>query len=447
FGAYVNGDGTSLGQAQLPADNTANTINITAGTNLGDSRISGMFAYSRWSDSVDLLPFTVNTGITPIPLPANTFNGKMDNITVNLNYLAQIGANGTFTARYRLYDLSNKSDQLFISQYVRLDQNVEDLNEENNLFAYKYHTLDLDLGWKLKHDLVWHVAYGYFRRDLDFREVNKTTTNSFKTSLDWLASEETTVRVSYQYAQRRFDQFADDNPTYAVIPLRRYDIADVNVNTLRGEAEFSAGEKSSISINGSYGKNDYNQSDFGLQAVKEYTVGLDYSYAAGASTSLNLWYEFQNLTSDQKGRQSGAAPSTDPRADWTANLVDKYNTFGAGFSTGILNKKAVWDTDVSYAKADGAANLASPPGGAPDGALSLANANDTDLITVKTSVNWKCSDHTRLIAGYEFEKYLIDDFAEDTIKADLVQYGSILLNAIQPRYLYHVGWIGMIFNW
>lgn len=445
--AYVAGDGTSLGQMQLPADNTANTLGFQAAYDFGRSRVSGTVNYSIFTDQVQLLPFTVNSAIPALPLPSPTFNGNIRNLNIYLNYTSRFGSKGTINAFYRLYDQSNHNDDLFFTNYVRVDQVLEPLGEANPLFGYKYNTLNFDVGYNLAQDIVWHGAYQFEGRNYDEREINKNSTNSFKTSVDWLASENTTVRVSYQYARRKLDQFANSNPTYDVIPLRRFDISDVNRNLLRADAEFSIGEKSSVGFNASLTKNDYQDVAFGLQKSNEFNFGADYSYSLTDSSSLNVWYEYQSLTSDQNGRQSGATPSTDPAADWSANLDDKYNTAGLGYTTNFHQKKMTWDTYVTYARANGAANLVSPPGGVPDVAKSLVNMDDTDLVTFKSSVSWRCGDHTRIGFGYWLENYGIDDFAEDTIRTDLTQFGSILLNARQPGYFYNTGWISLLLNW
>ena len=57
--AYTNGDGTSRGRVQLAPNNTANTISIGGASKVGRGRITGSFAYSLWTDDVDLLPFTI----------------------------------------------------------------------------------------------------------------------------------------------------------------------------------------------------------------------------------------------------------------------------------------------------------------------------------------------------------------------------------------------------
>ena len=55
----------------------------------------------------------------------------------------------------------------------------------------------------------------------------------------------------------------------------------------------------------------------------------------------------------RRGRQSGATVSTNPLDDWTADVEDNVNTFGAGATFTLV--KDTWFLDVNghYQKADG----------------------------------------------------------------------------------------------
>lgn len=447
--AYSGGDGTSQGRAQLSPDNKANTINVSAGAKVGNGKLSGSFAFSSWTDSVDLLPFTINTAIPVIPLPADTFHGKVQNITANVNYTTRFGNTGTFHARYSLYDRSNKNDVFLFHEYVRFDNVLEEFTDEggqqNHPYAYNSNSINLNLGLGFADHWSWHAIYDFNRYNREFRDISNANTNSFTTSLDWLANS-TAARVSYQYAHRNTDEYEFEG-TYSVIPLRRFDEAVLNRNLVRASLTSSPGEKSTIEFNVAYAKDDYPDTVFGLLNYKDFSIGGDYSYAVNADSSFDVFYEYQNVTRDQNGRQSGSAPSTDPLANWNVGLDDKYNTVGAGFSTGFNSKKVVWNTDVSYTKANGDLDISSPPGGVPNLGVPIANADDTDWVYARTALTFKLCDRAKLFGFYKFDNYTIDDYAEDSIRTDLTQYGAVTLNAVQPGYEYHTFGVGLTYNW
>jgi MtrB/PioB family decaheme-associated outer membrane protein len=460
--AYVNGDGTSQGRVQLAPDNTSNTFSVAAAANVGRGRLTGSVAYSLWSDEVDLLPFTINTAIEPIPLPGNgTFHGDQKNLNLNLRYHAPVATKGDFTASYRLYDVQNDNDRFNIPENVRLDQVLEERTDPlTSLFAFRTNTLDTDFAWRLTNALRWHAGYRFDRWNRDERETNETNTNQFKTSLDALTSDWLTLRFSYAYSQRRSDEFDIEGDVYQFLPLRRFDTANLNQNLVRAMADFIPSESTTLGITATLTNNDYPDSDYGVSKWNFYSIGADFSYAFKHTGTIDFFYEHANSSRDQRGRQSNpdGTPAIGTDRDWTVTLDNQYETLGAGYSRPFYKGKANWDIHATYAFADGNADIGAGPALRPTGAVDLLQVDDTDLITIQTGFNYKILQRVRIGAFYWFEKYLIDDFAEDSIQTDLIFIpipgqpvpavsGAITLNAIQPDYEFHSGWIGLIYSW
>jgi hypothetical protein len=117
-----------------------------------------------------------------------------------------------------------------------------------------------------------------------------------------------------------------------------------------------------------------------------------------------------------------------------------------------------WNTDLVYARANGKEDLTGGVAIRPTGAVSLPNVDDTDHISIKTSVAVKVFPRAKFVIGYWFDDYKIDDFSENAIQTDLIRVtdpvtgaistpGVILLNARQGDYTYHSGWLGFTYNW
>lgn len=444
--AYVNGDGTSQGRALLPGDNMANTFNVAASANYGKSRVSGSFAYGLWSNSVDLLPFTINSAIEEIPLPASTFDGTIHNLKADVGYNTRFGRKLSLSAKYRLHDQRNKSDSLEFPEYVRFDQVIEESSEHvlhNRNSDFTSNSIDVDAGWALTDRINVRGGYGFNRFDRERRDANSVDTNTLRTSVDARAADWATFRVSYQFSQRRFDEYELEG-TYEVIPLYRFDEANLNRNRVFFVSDLAIGDKSSLGFTASWNNDDYLDTEFGVQEVKGFSAGADYSYEMSESSNFNIWYEHDERQSFQLGRQSGATPSEDPLANWSADITDAYDTFGAGYARGFKTKWT-WDISASYSLADGKADLFSPPGGTPDVAVGFSNSDDTDLFSARTSLKYKITSRLQLGGYYWFERYMIDDYAEKTMTPDLTSSGAILLGATQPDYIYHLGWAGFTY--
>jgi hypothetical protein len=114
--------------------------------------------------------------------------------------------------------------------------------------------------------------------------------------------------------------------------------------------------------------------------------------------------------------------------------------------------------NLSYAFANGNADIAAGAAVRPTGPGDINDFDDTDLFSVRTGLNCKVFPRTRFGLFYWYEQYNIDDFAENSIATNLIFLpnplggtplvgGAITLNAVQPDYQFHSGWVGFIFNW
>jgi MtrB/PioB family decaheme-associated outer membrane protein len=493
-GAYSTGDATSRAQLQLAPDSTSNMLSVAGATKVGKrGRFTGSLSYAMWNTEVDLLPFTVNTAIPVIPLPASTFNGEQNNLNLNLRYNTLIGSKGDFTANFRMFDHNNNNDRFNIGEYVRLDAVEEPLhrfscdsqgncveveNPPTHLFAFSNNTFDLDFGWRLGSRLRWFAGYQFDRWNREERDTDQTDTNRFKTGIDYRGTDWMSLNVSYLHARRRSDEFDVDNPVAAnpagqlieYLPLRRYDEANLNQNLFRAMVDFLPGDKAAFGVSFVLRNNEYVDTIYGIQQWDDYSIGLDFSYAFTADSTLNAWYEHAENDRDQRGRQTGAVACDSSTQDctifdWTINLLDKYNTFGAGYSRNFQDGKTSWNTSLTYSMADGNADFAAINEAAFIAAnrrgpiLDITAVDDTDLFTLRTGINCRVFRHAKIGVFYWYENYLIDDFAEDSLQTDLILIpnpvpgsspftgGTITLNAIQPDYEFHSGWVGFIFNW
>lgn len=453
------GDGTSRGRLQLPADNHSNMFSLSGSSGIGRGKITGAFSYNTWKNDVDLLPYTINSALPQVALPSSTFNGDLRNINVNVRYYSPIGAKGAFTANYRLYDQKNENDELLFTAFAPLDASVTLSDEFNPLIAFKTNTLDLDFQLSLTSAIRWVVGYSFNRWDRQEREVDKTDTNTFRTGVDVLASDRITLHARYQYDHRTSDAFDLELPVYDVIPLRRFDTANLNRNVFRVFTDFAISESSTLGVTAGVQNNDYPDSSYGLLEGNYYNIGVDYSYALTTNSTFNAWYEHAKNSRDQKGRQSsGSSASLTTDFDWTAGLEDIYDTVGVGYQTHFREGKCNWNTDFVYAFANGSEDLNAGAAIRPTGAVDLNNIDDTDHVSFKTSVAVKVFPRAKFAIGYWLDWYTIDDFSENAIQTDLVKVtdpvtgaisfpGVILLNARQPDYTYNSGWLGFIYNW
>ena len=133
---------------------------------------------------------------------------------------------------------------------------------------------------------------------------------------------------------------------------------------------------------------NYEKSLFGLQKDDNTSYNAELSYAPGDNFNLFVFGDRMDRKLRQKGRQSGATPSTSPLDDWTANLDETTDTWGAGLTSKLATR---WTLDLSanWSRSDGTADLFSPPGGTPDVARGFDNYDDIELFTLLGRIDYQ----------------------------------------------------------
>jgi MtrB/PioB family decaheme-associated outer membrane protein len=415
--------GSSRGQVALPPSNKA--ITATAGFLMklpASSRLNADVALSRWSQNEALLPYTVNTSITsplnasdPASLPVSSFDGKITTFTGGLTFasrpLPKLGIN----ARYRLYDMDNQSARVQIPGYVRFDAVWEDIPRIS--VPYEYSTQRGDLA--VTYDLGPVTLEGGFRHDVTdrtFRETEQTTENAVRLAADFRPLKWVAVRTSYERGNRDYDHYDPERAEDAsfVVPgpltnlpeLRRYDQAAKNLDRVSALVQMTPFDGNlGVTLQFLQSTDDYDdKSDFGLLKSDSRSWTVEADYAPADRWSVYAFYSNESYDTFQRGRQSGATPSTNPLDDWTARIQDDVGSIGFGGTYAITAR-----TDLKlfsrYQRVDGNNDLDSPPGGAPDIAFGIASFDDTKLWTSSAEVEFRLTDVWRFSFGGWIENY------------------------------------------
>ena len=123
----VNNVVPSRGQSSLPPSNMAHTFNIAGGVNLPlRTRITGNVTYSLMLQNADFLPHTINptiAGDVDLRLPQQSLHGNVQTFNLNLQATSRpLPLPLTLSAKYRLYDLVDDSDQIYFPADVVSDR-------------------------------------------------------------------------------------------------------------------------------------------------------------------------------------------------------------------------------------------------------------------------------------------------------------------------------------
>jgi MtrB/PioB family decaheme-associated outer membrane protein len=458
--------GSNLGIADLAADNRANLVFVNGRARLGGSWfVNGSASYNVMKQNDPLLPYTLNSAIQGIDehgakfdptnvanLPTRNADSEADVLNVTAQAGTRFADRFDLTFRYRLYDYDNQSKRIEFPGYVRFHAVWEAIPRITVPFAYKKQDLGAELGWDLARSSRLAFSYNLQSWDRKFREVNSTDEDILRLTFDTHPSPMASLRASYEHGDRSIGRYNPDAQGFSFGEpealtnqpgLRKFDEAARTYNQYNVLGQLTPGDAWSFSLGATGRKDDYDKSEFGLVSddVKAYNAELGYS--PGDNVNLYLFGERTDRESFQRSRQSGATPSTNPADNWQAKLDEVNDLWGLGMTNKIGPR---WSTDLSarWSKADGTADLFSPPGGTPDKATGFDNYQDVKLFSIQARVEYQLDAHAKAGLSYLWEDYNIDTF----ILQGLANYlpGTLLLNPDYGDYQGNVVGVDMTFS-
>jgi hypothetical protein len=316
--------------------------------------------------------------------------------------------------RFRYYDYDNDSDRIFFPDgYVETDAFPEPsfLPTLINTLPSSYRKInaDINLGFDIWTRTRLNLDYRHHRTDRDNREVERQDDHIYGGSVDTSPSEWLDLRTSYERTERDidnydFDVYLDGGQDLDQLPeLRKYDQADVSRDRAKFLATFYPTEPLAFSSAFTYGKDDYNDSDFGLTDSKYYNISLDADFAVTDRLQLNAFYSYEKYENKQKGRGEFDGG---PIIDWNVGGTDEISTFGGGIKVAVIPDRLGFALNFSYSKVDGDIDFDVADGSAED----FDTVDETELYNLDTSLTYNIFAGYYVSLGYYWEKFDYDDY-------------------------------------
>jgi MtrB/PioB family decaheme-associated outer membrane protein len=497
--ASVNGP--SFGLMALPPDNEALTGTLGATFMLpARTRITANASLSRWTqDSTPFIAYTTNTAIrgetetgatfpaTDVSrLPASHLDGKIDVTSFSLSATTRPVDNLTLVARGRIYDLSNDTTRIELPGYVRFDAVWEEIPRISVPYGYKNTSFDALASYNFGSVTV-DAGYKHRGMERTFRETEDTSENSFVANLDVRASDWAVLRGTFELGSRDYDHLEielseeasflspgdpanlmaipppSENPRFAAtfaslcgaggaVCNLRYDQAQKDFTRFGANVQLTPTGDSSFTLAYLRTEDDYTESRYGLTNAKYDTFTAEGDYTPSDRVTLYAFYTYEKVADAQRGRQSGATVSANPLDDWTSDVEDSVNTFGAGGTFALVKDKWFLDLAGHYQKADGNNDLFAAPGGAPavarvnvGGVGDIARYDDTKFARIGGELRYAFAKAWSAAVGGFFEDYEIDD----SNTGGLANYvpGSFFLAADDADYQGTVGYVRFTYRW
>jgi MtrB/PioB family decaheme-associated outer membrane protein len=456
--------GAALGRLALPPDSDSITGSLGFSVKVpGNSRLSADASYGQWTQDEQFIPFTTNTAIT-VPflatdrshLPAQSLDGQIDTLSLSAMFTTRPVKGLNLTARYRRYDLDNKTPRIpFEEGYVRYDGVWEEIPRISVPYGYTNDnaqvtaSYDFDLGGSTSLGLEAGFRNDHMNRT--FRETHSTRQNTFLGSVSLRTSDWLVLRGSMEAGRREYEGLEiidseeasfleagvpanllavpahSDNANVqksfaslgcvAGVPCNlRYDQAAKDLWRATGMLQLMPGGNTSLSFTYVYGKDDYDETRYGLVNSENWAFTAEADYTPSERFNIFGFYGREDIRSFLRGRQSGSAVSFDPRDDWTSDSKDIVDTYGAGLTLALIKDKADLSLYGTYQNVEGNNDLAATTGGLAEvakrplgGVLGIEDYDDTKLVSISGEVGYQLDKAWKLSLGGIFEDYDIDD--------------------------------------
>ena len=481
--------GPVFGLMGLPPDNKAVTGSVGASFKLPSrTRVSADVSVARWTQNESpFIAYTTNTTVlgedasgATFPatdvnrLPARQLDGEINVTSLSARLVSRPADKVTVTARFRNYDLANDTAQVRLPGYVRFDGVWEEIPRISVPYAYRNRRFDATVAYDFGQvSLEGGFRHSSFARH--FRETEDTSENGFILAADLRAAGWAVLRASYERAQRDFEGLeielseeasfqihgtpanllAVDPSTVCppgIVCNLRFDQAKKDVDRIGANLQLSPGGNVTVALGYLRTEDDYTETTFGLVNAKYDSFSADVDFSPSDKLSLYGYYTYEKVADFQRGRQSGATVSTNPLDDWTSDVQDRVNSFGAGANVVLKPEKWFLDLSGRYQEVDGNNDLSAPPGGAASNARTAIGGvqdiplyDDTKITTLQAEVRYQFAKSWSAALGGWFEDYEI----RDSNTQGLANYvpGSFFLAAQDGDYQAKVGYFRLSYRW
>lgn len=395
----------------------------------------------------------------PSGLPRQTAEAKMNTQTASLRWTSEIKPKIHLVAQYRYYGLDNDEEPFTIYQFIREDEDIRNPETVGGTYKtvlaqYDKHTATLEGSYQITPMSKITGVYTFERMNRDQREVKWMNDNKFKVEYDTTAMGAVEFKTWYERTERTTSDYEFDlynivqgNPSaHPMFPwIEKFDEVPYGRNEAQGMVTWIVNDSSSVSGHVQWVSTDYSVTplgelsmltenvtvqpsdnvQFGVRWDRRYSVGMDYTWAPTPRFTAFVEGGIEQQQYESMSRQWTVNGISDPylkerrlesNSNWTANARDNYYTAGLGIDAQIIPDKLKFSMQYVFSKSDGRHEYESPVG---TNAVDDVNAftpqpfddvDDTAFHTVNPEITWDWSDHLALGAGYQWEKWSIDDY-------------------------------------
>ena len=444
--------GSAQGRTALWPSSTLNAVSVTGTAALpARSRATAYLSMGAWNQNEDLLPFTINSAIAPIPLSRTTADAQAAVTAMNFSYTSRPVNRLWFSTRFRRYDFDNQTPDFHFTNLVAYDQTLQAFPfGSTEPFGYIRNWFDADASYELTSFAALRVGYGLEDVERTFRLFEETAEHTFRTSIDSTGNHMVSVRGVYEHAVRNGrgldEEVLDDIGEQ--VSLRQFDISDRNRD--RVSAIVQVTPMDTLGFNGTIGLGRDERPDayFGLRHANTrfFSVGTD--LVPNDMVSAGLTYGFDRYTTLQRSRQANPGVQfDDPTRDWETDALDRVHYISANAGLKEPFPRTTIDLGYDFNRSHSRYLYLLLPGSALPAPQQLPPVlNELHRATV--DVKYALARNISAGVAYWLDKYTVDDFAlgTDTLTR-LDMPSALLLGYVWRPYTANTVWARLTYFW
>ncbi len=410
------------------------------------TRIGGDFAFSRWTQNAQFLPFTINSTVltgagaqanVTSSLPQQSLDGKINTTTVNMTFSSRPVKGLGVRAHYRLYDLTNKTTPILWAGTVGsgdVERNwtastvtadtpygFDTANPYNN----KTSRFDAQVSYDIR-DLTLEGAVHAAKLDRTHREASSGNDNGFAVAAVYHSNEWLNVRGFYDQAKRTAKGW---DPATSV----GLQADEAERKTSRTGVDIELTPLSTFGMTFAYARRNVDypnrpnraagvpDTSIGLLNAKFDTFTVEAEFTPSERAELNAYYTYdKNASTNRTVTLTSGAVNNNIR--FLAR--DRGDTFGANAVIHVVPEKWTFTGRLNHQKMDGILDVNANTTGAfylarvtlnPPGPQNITDYDDTQLTTAVLDLAYTVSKSWTFSVGYAYEKYkMADAFSDGT---------------------------------
>jgi MtrB/PioB family decaheme-associated outer membrane protein len=439
---YRVSDGSGMAMAangflDFYPDNDAHSWSFQWNVNLPfwETRLTGSQIWGRMEQNQRLLPFSVNTALVdtatglhatdPALLPFPAYNGdvrtRAQSYQVTTSPIPQL----TFRGRYEAYNYMNHSPYVQMPGTTTYGDsywvtNWGGLPIENHPNAFSRKRPSVDMTWRIVKGYRFSAGWARETWDRTFRQVAETNeTQRWLTfamePVEWFG-----MKVSTTWDEHRIGYPGYDGGHHEYIKFRMFDVANRDTRVWSVETDFTPSSGWDIALYTHQVKNDYIQSEYGLQYNRGYDLGATVSWTKGSWTvfgSLSRDRNCSNLKSIAKSDLNGSGGANELNS-WFSYLRDTVDVASVVFVSTLVPKKAALEFNYTYQVGRGVRHDSNGTGILVDNALAHPfpdTVNHDHLLQVK--LDYSFTPQWAMGLKVTYDSFGLNDYGWDAYRA------------------------------